>query len=82
MSFGHPNIHIFCVQVLLQWHEKELDTQFTKYFWTPNSEILANALKGGCINCPNGELEMGAQYIFYIELMNSHLKPMDSFGMW
>ena len=29
-----------------QWEEKELDTQFTPkvYFWTPNSEILAEAL--------------------------------------
>ena len=30
----------------MQWDEKELDTQFTPnvYFWTPNSEILAQAL--------------------------------------
>ena len=31
---------------IMQWDEKELDTQFTPnvYFWTPNSEILAKAL--------------------------------------
>ena len=43
-DFGHPNIHIFLC--IMQWDEKELDTQFAPnvYFWTPNSEILANAL--------------------------------------
>ena len=46
-DFGHPNIHI-CL-CIMQWDEKELDTQFTPnvYFWTPNSEILAKALFTG-----------------------------------
>ena len=41
-DFGHSNIFV-CI---MQWDEKELDTQFTPnvYFWTPNSEILAKAL--------------------------------------
>ena len=30
---------LFCI---MQWDEKELDTQFTLFFLTPNSEILAN----------------------------------------
>ena len=36
-DFGHPNIYIFWW--IMQWDEKELDTQFTPnvYFWTPNS---------------------------------------------
>ena len=43
-DFGHPNIHIFLC--IMQWDEKELDTQFTPnvYFWTPNSKILAKAV--------------------------------------
>ena len=43
-DFGHPNIHI--ILCIMQWDEKELDTQFTQnvYFWTPSSEILAKAL--------------------------------------
>ena len=34
VSFGHPNIHIFCI---MQWDEKELDTHFTPnvYFEHP-----------------------------------------------
>ena len=38
---------LICVYIyIMQWNEKELDTQFTPnvYFWTPNSEILAKAL--------------------------------------
>ena len=44
-DFGHPNIYIFWW--IMQWDEKELDTQFTPnvYFWTPNSEILAKTLE-------------------------------------
>ena len=28
-DFGHPNIQIFVYNALMQWDEKELDTQFT-----------------------------------------------------
>ena len=42
--------YFFCI---MQWDEKELDTQFTQnvYFWTPNSQILAKALESVDIFC-------------------------------
>ena len=40
-------ISVFFV-CIMQWDDKELDTQFTPnvYFWTPNSQILAKSLPG------------------------------------
>ena len=37
---------IFIILCIMQWDEKELDTQFTPnvHIWTPNSEILDKAM--------------------------------------